>query len=267
MGEEIRVQSVACTSVVNSLDCYFFESQYLAHARERKGLVISPYLTYFGTLKDSGYPRSVNGWATVCTTEESWFYSKRRYVILLQSVHTVSGAYPSSYSVGPGAEVNSVYNGRAMAQVVSRRPLTVEARFRSRVSPYGICGGKSGTGTGFSPRVLRFSPVNFIPPVLHYKEKRKKLIIFITGLHNKPSGCGASVASAACICTFSPPYGFMVWCLINYRENFTLSNVIETFIISCRVSLHTACPSLLGSLLYNRSRLGGLSLETYRHRT
>jgi hypothetical protein len=36
------------------------------------------------------------------------------------------------------------------------------------------------------PRVLRFSPVNFIPLVLHYKEKRKKLIIFITGLHNKP---------------------------------------------------------------------------------
>jgi hypothetical protein len=28
-------------------------------------------------------------------------------------------------------------------------------------------------------------------------EKRKKLIIFITGLHNKPQGCGASVASAA----------------------------------------------------------------------
>jgi hypothetical protein len=36
----------------------------------------------------------------------------------------------------------------------------------------------------------RFSPVNLIPPVLHYLEKRKKLIIFlfifITGLHNKP---------------------------------------------------------------------------------
>jgi hypothetical protein len=47
------------------------------------------------------------------------------------------------------------------------------------------------------PRVLRFSPVNFIPPVLHYKEKRKKneLIICVSGLHNK--GCGASVASAA----------------------------------------------------------------------
>jgi hypothetical protein len=47
------------------------------------------------------------------------------------------------------------------------------------------------------PRVLRFSPVNFIPPVFHYTEKRKKIIIFITGLHNKPQGCGVSVASAA----------------------------------------------------------------------
>jgi hypothetical protein len=27
--------------------------------------------------------------------------------------------------------------------------------------------------------------------------KTKKLIIFITGLHNKPQGCGASVESAA----------------------------------------------------------------------
>jgi hypothetical protein len=37
------------------------------------------------------------------------------------------------------------------------------------------------------PRVLRLSHVNFIPPVLHYTEKRKKkLLIFITGLHNTP---------------------------------------------------------------------------------
>jgi hypothetical protein len=47
------------------------------------------------------------------------------------------------------------------------------------------------------PRVLRFSLVNLIPPVLHYSEKRKTLIIFITELHNKSEGCGASVASAA----------------------------------------------------------------------
>jgi hypothetical protein len=38
-----------------------------------------------------------------------------------------------------------------MAQVVSRRPLTAEARIRALVNPCGICGGQSGTGTGFSP--------------------------------------------------------------------------------------------------------------------
>jgi hypothetical protein len=50
-------------------------------------------------------------------------------------------------------------------------------------------------------RVIRFSPANFIPPVLHYLEKLKKLtiffFIFIIGLHNKLQGCGASVASDA----------------------------------------------------------------------
>jgi hypothetical protein len=38
-----------------------------------------------------------------------------------------------------------------MAQVVSRRPLTAEARVRAMVNPREICGGHSGTGTGFSP--------------------------------------------------------------------------------------------------------------------
>jgi hypothetical protein len=42
-----------------------------------------------------------------------------------------------------------------------------------------------------------FSPINFILLELQYKEKRKKLIIHITGLNNKPQGCGASVSSAA----------------------------------------------------------------------
>jgi hypothetical protein len=41
--------------------------------------------------------------------------------------------------------------GRAKAQVVSRRPLTAEAWVRAPVSLCGICGGQSGTGTGFSP--------------------------------------------------------------------------------------------------------------------
>ena len=74
-----------------------------------------------------------------------------------------------------------------MAQAVSRRPLTAEVRSRSQVGPRRICGGQSGTGTGFRPRVLRFSPL------LGKTEK----ITFITGFHNMPQGCGAFVASAA----------------------------------------------------------------------
>jgi hypothetical protein len=49
---------------------------------------------------------------------------------------------------------------RATAQVVSRRLLTVEAQVRSQGSACEICGGQSGTGTGFSP-------VSMIPLLLH----------------------------------------------------------------------------------------------------
>jgi hypothetical protein len=38
---------------------------------------------------------------------------------------------------------------RTIAQAVSHRPLTVEARIPARASPHGICGGKRGTGRGF----------------------------------------------------------------------------------------------------------------------
>jgi zinc transporter ZupT len=52
------------------------------------------------------------------------------------------------------------------------------------------------------PRVLRVSPVNLIPTDAPLLGKMKKkliifLIIFIIGLHNKPYGCGVSVAYAA----------------------------------------------------------------------
>jgi hypothetical protein len=41
------------------------------------------------------------------------------------------------------------FEGRVMAQVVSRWPFPTEASVCAWVSPCGICGGQSGTGTGF----------------------------------------------------------------------------------------------------------------------
>ena len=60
---------------------------------------------------------------------------------------------------------------------VSRRLLTAEARVQSQTSQCGICGGQSGSGTGFSPSTSDFScqysstnaPYSFIhlPPTLY----------------------------------------------------------------------------------------------------
>jgi hypothetical protein len=62
--------------------------------------------------------------------------------------------------------ISCPFYGRAMAQVVSRRPLTAEARVRARVNPCGIRGGQSGTGTGFSPSSSAFPCQYIIPPSL-----------------------------------------------------------------------------------------------------
>jgi hypothetical protein len=76
--------------------------------------------------------------------------------------------------------------GRAMTQAVSRRPPTAETRVRSWVSPCGICGGRSGTGTSFSPSTSVF-PCQYYSTGAPLKWKsRKSLIIFLIGLHNKP---------------------------------------------------------------------------------
>jgi hypothetical protein len=58
----------------------------------------------------------------------------------------------------------SRHEGRVIAQAVSRRLPTAAARVRGRVRSWGMCGGQSGTGTGFL-RVLRFPLPILIPPV------------------------------------------------------------------------------------------------------
>lgn len=64
---------------------------------------------------------------------------------------------------GSGAQ-SSV--GSAMVQAPSRRNLTAEARFRSRISPREICAAQSATGTDFPPSISIF-PVSIIPAMLH----------------------------------------------------------------------------------------------------
>jgi hypothetical protein len=69
--------------------------------------------------------------------------------------------------------------GRAIAKAVSRRLLNTEARFRAQGSPYGICGGQSGTRTELSPNPSVFS-CHIIPPLLKIHSS------MIWGLGNGP---------------------------------------------------------------------------------
>jgi len=65
----------------------------------------------------------------------------------------------------------------AMAQKVSLRRLTMEARVLFQVSLYEICGGQSGIGTGFSPNTSGF-PVSTIPPMLHIRIHLTYMLLF-----------------------------------------------------------------------------------------
>jgi hypothetical protein len=90
--------------------------------------------------------------------------------------------------------VTKYKQGRAMAQAVSRRPLTADVRVRSWVkSMWDLWWTKWHWDRFLSPSTTVF-PCRFHSTGAPLHGKTKKLI---TGLHNKPQGCGASLASTA----------------------------------------------------------------------
>jgi hypothetical protein len=71
--------------------------------------------------------------------------------------------------------------GHAMAQVVSCWPLTTQAWVHTHVSSCGICGGQSGTGTGF------LSPSHSDPPSISF-HCGSRLIYIIWGDEQQARG-------------------------------------------------------------------------------
>jgi hypothetical protein len=78
---------------------------------------------------------------------------------------------------------------RAVVQAVSQRPLTAAAWVRVQVNPVGFVVGKVALGQVFL-RVLRFSPVNIIPPWAPLFRKLKKKTFIHSPLHSSSSGDG-----------------------------------------------------------------------------
>jgi hypothetical protein len=60
-------------------------------------------------------------------------------------------------------------SGSAIAQAVSRWPLTAKDRVRARVTSCGICSGRNSSRIGFSPSSSVFSCQYIIPPLLHLR--------------------------------------------------------------------------------------------------
>jgi hypothetical protein len=58
-------------------------------------------------------------------------------------------------------------HAHAVAQVVYHWPVTTEAQVLTWCSPYGICGGQSDTGTGFSLSSVVL-PYQYHSTVAHY---------------------------------------------------------------------------------------------------
>jgi hypothetical protein len=77
--------------------------------------------------------------------------------------------------------------GLDMAQAVSRRLLTAEARVQFQASQCGFYGGQSGIGTGFSPSTS-VSPVSIITPMLrtHSLIYHRRCIMFFSQYFSFP---------------------------------------------------------------------------------
>jgi len=70
---------------------------------------------------------------------------------------------------------------------VSRRVLTAEPRDRSNVGSRGTCGEKKLTLEQVPVRLLRFSPLSIIPPLLHtllFIYHRRPVLIAIDSVVN-----------------------------------------------------------------------------------
>jgi len=67
-----------------------------------------------------------------------------------------------------------------MAEAVSSQPLTMEAQVHSQASQNGICGGQSGSGTGFFP-------VSMILSVLytHISSQHLTALVYETFIHDE----------------------------------------------------------------------------------
>jgi hypothetical protein len=99
------------------------------------------------------------------------------------------------------------------------------------------------------PRVVRFPlSISFHRCSITRKNK-KKLITFITGLHNKPQGCGASIPSAAGPFTKKKTLVIKLKLKFTFTPVYPLRQIRPRLASTCYLNLH------VGSYLHNLSFL------------